>query len=157
MGLWPLGTSRTQQGGCREEFFNHPVSLLFFFSLSFVFLSALLSPSPPSDIVLSLPLLQLHPVMQGSYGGTSAYMQHTHVQTDKHASMKASPLKTLRQQKQQAVVCGLIAPTGCGIIELDMTDRSVSGTKCTNEFLAALTMALIYRLFWSFLLCFIAQ
>ncbi|KAJ4936063.1 hypothetical protein JOQ06_017587 [Pogonophryne albipinna] len=40
--------------------------------------------------------------------------------------MKARPLKALRQQKQQAVVCGLIALTGCGIIELDMSDRSDS-------------------------------
>lgn len=77
--------------------------------------------------------------------------------TDEHASMKARPLKALRQQKQQAVVCGLIALTGCGIIELDMSDRSVSGTKCTDEFLAALTMALIYRLFWSSRLCFTGQ
>lgn len=80
--------------------------------------------------------------------GTSAYMQYTH--TDKHASMKERPLKALRQQKQQAVVCGLIAPTGCRIIELDLSDRSVSGTKCSDEFLAAVTIALIYRLFWSF-------
>lgn len=77
--------------------------------------------------------------------------------TDKHASMKARPLKALRQQKQQAVVCGLIALTGCRIIGLDVSDRSVSGTKCTDEFLVALTMALIYRLFWSSRLCFAAQ
>lgn len=66
--------------------------------------------------------------------------------------MKERPLKALRQQKQQAAVCGLIAPTDCGIIELNMSDKSVSRTKCTDEFLAVLTMALIYRLFWSFLL-----
>ena len=73
----------------------------------------------------------------------------TRTGTGKHTGMKARPLKALRQQKQQAAVCGLIAPTGRTIIELDMIDRSVSGTKCTDEFLAALTMTLIYRLFWS--------
>lgn len=75
-------------------------------------------------------------------------MQYTH--TDKHASMKAGPLKALRQQKQQVVVCGLIGPTGCRIIELDTSDGSVSGTKCTDEFVAAFTKALIYRLFRKF-------
>lgn len=82
-------------------------------------------------------------------GYPHAYSTHTYTHTDKHAGMKARPLKALRQQKQQAVVCGLIALTGRRIIELDMSDRSVSGIKCTDEFLAALTMALIYRLFWS--------
>lgn len=77
--------------------------------------------------------------------------------TDKHASVKVRPLKALRQQKQQAVVCGLIALTGHRIIELDMSDRSVSGTKCTDEFLTVLTMALIYRLFRRSLACFIGQ
>lgn len=78
-------------------------------------------------------------------------------QTAKHASMKVRPLKALRQQKQQAVVCGLIALTDRRIIELDMSDRSVSVAKCTDEFLTALTMALIYRLFWRSLACFIGQ
>lgn len=70
--------------------------------------------------------------------------------TGKHASMKAGPLKALRQQKQQVVVCGLIGLAGCRIIELDMSDRPVSGTKCGDEFLVALTKALIYRLFLEF-------
>lgn len=38
----------------------------------------------------------------------------THTQTSK----KARPLKAMRQQKQQAVVYGLIALTVCRIIEL---------------------------------------
>lgn len=57
--------------------------------------------------------------MRGSYGGIHA------VHTNEHASMKTGPLKALRQQKQQVVVCGLIGPAVCRIIELDMSDRSV--------------------------------
>lgn len=79
------------------------------------------------------------------------------VHTDKHASMKVGPLKALRQQKQQVVVCGLIGLAGCRIIELDMSDRSVSGTKCTDEFLVAFTKAPIYGLFWSPPLGFMAE
>lgn len=71
------------------------------------------------------------------------------MQSDEHAGLGVRPLKALRQQKQQAVVCGLIALTVCRIIELDMSDRLVSGTKCTDEFLAASTMASNHRLFWT--------
>lgn len=161
-GPWPSGTSRTQQGGRRQEFFNHPVSLPLALLSLLSFFSPCCSP-PPSLIVSSLPQLlvtscnsKCWEVMEG-YPHTCSIHTHTHTHADKHAGMKARPLKALRQQKQQAVVCGLIAPTGCRIIELDVSDRSVSGTKCTDEFLAALTMALIYRLFWSSRLCFAAQ
>lgn len=40
-----------------------------------------------------------------------------------------------------------MASLACRIIELDTSDGSVSGTKCTDEFVAAFTKALIYRLF----------
>lgn len=80
-------------------------------------------------------------------------MHAVHSQT----SMKAGPLKALRQQKQQVVVCGLSGLAGCRIIEPDMSGRPVSGTKCGGEFLVALTKALIYRLFWSPVLWFMAQ
>lgn len=74
-----------------------------------------------------------------------ALQTHTH----KHACMKAGPLKALRQQKQQVVVCGLIGPAGCRIIALDMSDRSVSGTKCTDEFPVAPTKADL-QIVWTF-------
>lgn len=41
-----------------------------------------------------------------------------------------------------------------GIMERDVSDGLVSGTKCTEEFLVAVTMTLNYRLFWSSLLSF---
>lgn len=162
-GPRPSGTSRTQQGRRGQEFFNHPrfsaSPLSSVFCLSFYLV---LCPSIPLCLLSFFPhsfyILQFK--TQGSYVGTSAYSTcsaHTHTHTDMHAGTKARPLKALRQQKQQAVVCGLIALTGCRIIELDMSDRSVSGTKCTDEFVAALTMALIYRLFWTSPLCFTAQ
>lgn len=155
-GPWLSSTCRTQQGGCREEIFNHPVSLsLFFHNLLPLLLPRCFPPYITYCLESSFTSFtscnsKCREVMEGH-----PHTCYTH--TGKHASMKARPLKALRQQKQQAVVCGLIALTGCRIIELDMSDRSVSGTKCTNEFPAALTMALIYRLFWSFPLCFTAQ
>lgn len=155
-GPRPSGTSRTQQGGRRQEFFNHPVSLPLVLLSLLSFFSLCRSPAP-SFIVLSLPLPLFTSCNSKSREVMMGYPHACSTHTDKHAGMKARPLKALRQQKQQAVVCGLIALTGCRIIELDMSDRSVSGTKCTDEFLAALTMALIYRLFWSSRLCFTAQ
>lgn len=86
--------------------------------------------------------------MEGSHGrDIRAHAARTHTDRDKYAGMRARPLKAQRQQKQQAAVCGLVALTDCRIIELDVSDGSVSGTKCTDEFLAALTMALVLRLF----------
>ncbi len=81
-------------------------------------------------------------------------MQYTHRQACRHES------ETIKSTEAAETAGGGLWPhctTGCRIIELDLSDRSVSGTKCTDEFLAALTMALIYRLFWSPLLCFTAQ
>lgn len=150
-GPWASGTSRTQQGGRRQEFFNHPASLpLFCLSFCLVVLPSIAHCLESS--FASFYILQFK--MQGSYGGTSAYMQYTHRQVCRHES------ETIKSTEAAETAGGGLWPhctTGCRIIELDMSDRSVSGTKCTDEFLAALTMALIYRLFWSPLLCFIAQ
>lgn len=133
-----------------KAFFSHPGSMHF---LLFLLCCVLF----PYSFVLSLPCLPLHPAIQHARKLWGRYSHTCSTHTEKHASFRVRPLKALRQQKQQAVVCGLIALSGRRIIELDMSDRSVSGTKCTDEFLAAVTMALIYRLFWRSLACFIAQ
>lgn len=131
-GPWPPGTSRTQQGGRRQAFFKSPCLSASLSPLSFVFLFTLLPPlftTPSVAHCLKSPLPSFTSCNSKCREVIEGYPHTCSTHTDKHASMKERPLKALRQQKQQAAVCGLIAPTGCGIIELDMSDRSVSRTQ----------------------------
>ena len=84
-GLWPSGTSRTQQGGRRQEFFNHPVSVSLS-PLSVVFPCCLVVVPSITHCLRSSFFYILQFKMQGSYGGISAYMQYTHRQACKHES-----------------------------------------------------------------------
>lgn len=89
-GLWPSGTSRTQQGGRSQEFFNHPVSVPL--SLSFLRLLSLFMPCCfplRRSLFLSLPLLLLHPVIQNAgklWRELRVHAVHTHRQARKHES-----------------------------------------------------------------------
>lgn len=148
VGPWPSGTSRTQRGGRSHNFLITPSLGLSFSSVFCLSSYLVVSPSIAHCLKSSFASFtscnsKCREVMAGA-----PHTCRTH--TGKHASMKAGPLKALRQQKQQVVVCGLIGLAGCRIIELDMSDRPVSGTKCGDEFLVALTKALICRLFLEF-------
>lgn len=77
-GPWASGTSRTQQGGHRQEFSYHPVSLPLFLHCILSFSLPCCSPLHRllSGVFLCfIYILQFK--VQGSYGGTSAYIQYT--------------------------------------------------------------------------------